>query len=49
MLGLLAVVQSDIGTGIGIAIPILLVIGLIFIVYLLFDIRSYLKELAETD
>ena len=49
MLGLLTVLQSDVGTGIGIAIPILLVIGLIFIVYLLFDIRSYLKQLAETD
>ena len=49
MLGLLTVLQSDVRTGIGIAIPILLVIGLIFIVYLLFDIRSYLKELAEAD
>jgi hypothetical protein len=49
MLELLTAVQSDVGMGIGIAIPILLVIGLIFIVYILFDIRSYLKELAETD
>ena len=49
MLRLLILLQSDVRTGIGIAIPILLVIGLIFIVYLLFDIRSYLKELAETD
>jgi hypothetical protein len=49
MVEMITLLQGDIVTGIELALPILLVIGLIVIVYLLFDIRRYLKELAETE
>lgn len=47
MLALFATVQSDIIRGIELATPILLVTALLVIVYLLCDIRRYVKVRAE--